>query len=279
MKTTTLSVVASYKGKAASGQLFTGLNRLLPYIVPSFMKQLTLILLASVFAFSACKKSTETLQSATIEDYSPLIVGKYITYQLDSLVYKSFGTRDTTISYEVKYAVDAAINDSLGRPAYRIFRFIRKNASQAWTPDASFMAINTGNSLEFVENNLRYIKLQVPFRDGFSWKGNSYIDTYSANSSLQYMDGWDYTYENTDQPTTVGAYTLDNAVTVNQRDEIIGNPDDPQSYSEINYAREIYAKEIGLVYRKFFHSEFQPGNGGYFADGSYGVTLTMIDHN
>ena len=93
------------------------------------------------------------------------------------------------------------------------------------------------------------------------------------------MDGWDYTYENTGQPTTVGAYTLDSTVTVNQRDEVIGNPGDPASYSEINFAKEIYANGIGMVYRKFFHSEFQPGNGGYFADGSYGVTFTMIDHN
>lgn len=243
------------------------------------MKQLTLILLATITVFSACKKSTETLQIASIDVYAPQIVGKSITYQLDSLVYKSFGTRDTTITYQVKFVVDAQINDSFGRPAFRIFRFIRKTESNPWVPDASFMAVNTGNSLEFIENNLRYIKLQLPMRDGFSWKGNAFIDTYSANSALQYMDNWDYTYENVAQPTTVGAYTLDSTLTVNQRDEIIGNPDDPASYSEINFAKEIYAKGIGLVYRKFFHSEFQPGNGGYFADGSYGVTLTMIDHN
>ncbi len=243
------------------------------------MKQLTLILLAAITCFSACKKSTETRQNAGIADYAPLVVGKYITYQLDSLVYKSFGTRDTTITYQVKFMVDAEITDMMGRPAFRIFRYIRKTESQPWLPDASFMATNTSNSLEFIENNLRYIKLSLPIRDGLTWKGNAYIDTYSANSELQYMDGWDYTYENTGQPTTVGAYTLDSTVTVNQRDEVIGNPGDPASYSEINFAKEIYANGIGMVYRKFFHSEFQPGNGGYFADGSYGVTFTMIDHN
>lgn len=240
---------------------------------------LPVFLLASVMFINACKKSSETFQTPTIADYAPTEVGKYITYQLDSLVYKSFGTRDTTISYQVKFETDAEITDNLGRPAFRIIRYIRKTAANAWMPDATFMVTNTGNSLEFVENNLRYIKLTLPFRNGFSWKGNAYIDTRSANSELQYMDEWDYTYENIGQPTNVGAYSLENTLTVNQRDEIIGNPGDNASYSEINFSTETYAKGIGLVYRKFFHSEFQPGNGGYFADGSYGITLTLIDHN
>lgn len=232
-----------------------------------------------LLAVSSCKKSTETLQTATLNDYYPLEVGKYITYQLDSLVYLAFGTRDTTISYQVKYETDAAITDNLGRPAYRIIRYIRKTDSNPWAPDATFMAVNSNNNLEFVENNLRFIKLTLPIRDAISWKGNSFIDTYSSNSLLQYMDDWDYTYSNVGAADVVGSFSLDNTITVDQRDEIIGNPDDASSYSEINFGQEKYAKGIGMVYRRFFHSEFQPGNGGYFAEGSYGVTYTMIDHN
>ena len=74
-------------------------------------------------------------------------------------------------------------------------------------------------------------------------------------------------------------FNFENVITVLQRDEIIGVPDEPSSYSEVNYSQEKYAKGIGLIYRKFFHSEYQPNNGGYFADGSYGVTYTIIDHN
>ena len=51
----------------------------------------------------------------------------------------------------VKYQTDSLITDNLGRPAYRIFRFIRKNETQAWTPDATFMAVSTENQLEFIE--------------------------------------------------------------------------------------------------------------------------------
>ena len=195
------------------------------------------------------------------------------------MVWISFGTRDTTISYQVKYEVDSLIKDNNGRDAYRIFRYIRKNAQQSWVPQGSCMALNTGNTLEFTENNLRYIKLAAPIENGFSWKGNTYIDTYSANSDLHYMDNWDYTFANIGSSESIGTNMLNDLITVNQRDELVGLPDNPDSYSEINFSQEKFAKGIGLVYKKFNHKEYQPNNGGYVADGSYGITLTMIDHN
>lgn len=228
----------------------------------------------------SCKKETDQYSSISISDYSPLEPGKFITYQLDSLVYLNFGTRDSTFSYQVKYQVDSLIKDNLNRDAYRIFRFIRKTPADAWFPSGTFMAVNTTGSLEFIENNLRYVKLVLPIKDGVSWKGNSFIDTYSLNSELKYLDDWDYTYGEVEAPATIGRFNLDNTITVHQRDEMIGDPSFPDAYSEINFGEEKYAKGIGLVYRKFFHSEFQPDPApGYFADGSYGITLTMIDHN
>jgi len=235
-----------------------------------------------VFLLTACKKSSETLQTDSISDYYPLQVGKYITYQLDSLVYTNFGVNIVTRTYQVKYSVDAQITDNLGRPAYRIIRFIRKTAANPWVSDATFMATNTGNGLEFVENNMRFLKLRTPIKDFYSWKGHSFLDTYSINSEIKYMDDWDYVYDSVNMPLKVGSFNLDSTLRVDQRDEVIGNPNDPTSYAEINYGMEKYAKHIGLVYRRFFHSEWQPptsGQGGRFVDGSYGITLTMIDHN
>ena len=246
------------------------------------MKKNYLFLTAAclILLLNACKKENDVFSTITLDSYYPLQTGKYITYQLDSLVYTNFGTQDTTISYEVKYQVDSLITDNLGRPAYRLFRFIRKSAPQPWVPSGTFMAVNSTSSVEFIENNLRYIKLKLPVKDGYLWKGNVFIDTYSLNSTLKYLDDWDYVYAGVGQPATVGGFSLDNTLTVQQRDEVIGDPSFPDSYSEINFGEEKYAQGIGLVYRKFFHSEFQPDPApGYIADGSYGVTLTMIDHN
>ena len=43
-----------------------------------------------------------------------------------------------------------------------------------------------------------------------------------------------------------------------------------------NISKEIYAKNIGMVYRNFLHWEFQRVNNSYTG---YGVTYTLIDHN
>jgi hypothetical protein len=243
-------------------------------------KKLLLASLILAIVFAACKKESETLTTAELKNYAPMAVGKYITYKLDSFVYINFGTKDTTISYEVKYEVDAAITDNLGRPAYRIIRYIRKTAANQWQPDNTFSAVHTTNGFEFIENNMRFLKLKLPVKDGYAWKGNSYIDTYSLNSDVKYLDDWDYVYDSVNTPMTLGSFSLDSTFKVDQRNEIIGNPGDPNSYSEINYGSENYAKGIGLVYKRFLHQEYQPptpGSSGYRL--GYGITLTMIGHN
>lgn len=243
-------------------------------------RNILLTLLAFILFFTACKKQDDGFTSAAISDYAPYKVGKYITYKLDSFVFVNFGTKDTTISYQVKYTVDAAITDNLGRPAFRIIRYIRKTAADTWQPDNTFMAVNTGNTLEFIEDNLRYAKLKLPINNGFSWKGNSYIDTYSLNSEVKYLDDWDFTYDSVGVSLSLPGASFADALKVSQRDEEIGNPSDPNSYSEKNYCSENYVLGIGMVYRRFLHQEYQPptpGNTGYKL--GYGITLTMIDHN
>ena len=240
-------------------------------------------LVISVLILSACSKKTEDFKTAAISDYFPLQTGKFITYSLDStVVYLNFGASKAVISYQVKYVVDSLITDNLGRPAYRIFRYIRKTPADSWQADNTFMAVPTTNGMELIENNFRYIKMKLPISEGYSWKGNSFIDTYSLNSMVKYLDNWDYTYDSLNFPAKIGALTIDSTLKVAQRDEVIGDPTNPNSYSEINYGEEKYAKGIGLVYRRFLHLEYQPpvpGHPGAYADASYGVTLRMIDHN
>lgn len=242
--------------------------------------KLLLIAILTIVIFTSCSKDPEVLDLPSVNDYSPFVVGKYITYNLDSTVFINFGTKDTVIKYQVKHVVDAQITDNLGRPAYRIIRYIRKTAANPWVPDNTFMAIPTDFTMEFVENNMRFIKLKGPVRDAFTWKGNSYIDTYSLNSNVKYLDDWDYTYDSVNVSKTFGAFTLDSTLHVAQQDEVIGNLSDPNSYSEINFGAEDYAKGLGLIYRNFLHIEYQPARPGVGAYRvGYGVKMTMIDHN
>jgi hypothetical protein len=239
-----------------------------------------LSIITAAVIFSACKKSTEVLDTATVSQYSPFVIGKYISYNLDSTVFINFGSKDTVKKYQVKLVVDALITDNLGRPAYRIIRYIRNTAANPWAPDNTFMAVPTDFTMEFIENNMRFIKLKGPVREAYTWKGNSYIDTYSLNSNVKYLDNWDYIYDSVNARKTIGTFTLDSTIHVAQCDEVIGNPNDPNSYSERNFSSENYARGLGLVYRNFLHIEYQPprpGVGAYRV--GYGVKMTMTDHN
>lgn len=246
------------------------------------MKKYSGLALLLITLLTACTKENELFTTASLSDYFPLQVGKYITYNLDSTVYINFGQKDTIIKYQVKDSIETQITDNLSRPAYRIVRYIRKDASQVWTPNNTFMATPTTTSIEFVENNLRFQKLKLPIKDGYTWKGNSFIDTYSLNSTTKYLDDWDYTYDSVNVPLTIGGIPFASTVKVNQRDEFLGqDPALPNTqYAERNYSVEKYAKGIGLVYKEFLHWEFQgmqPGRPAFFT--GYGIKLTITGHN
>ncbi|UAY51720.1 hypothetical protein [Ferruginibacter albus] len=251
------------------------------------MKKLFFLSVITIAILSACNK-TDDFSPVSLGDYNLQTPGKYIIYQLDSISYANNGIPQT-ISYFAKDVVDSVpITDTLGRTGYRIYHYIKKNESDEWQPDNTFFTIPTKSNIEFIADNLRYIKLAAPMTEGFSWKGNAYIDTKTqtqtvttpgvADWDLSYMDDWDYMYSNVNQPATVGNLSFDSTVTVNERDEVSGDTTDVSYYSEVTHSVEQYAKGVGLVYRNFVHRIWQPGLGAYEST-SYGITLTIIDHN
>ena len=232
--------------------------------------------------FLSCKKEPVHYSSPDIHDYFPLTVGKTITYQLDSTLYINFGQKDTVISYEAQDVITSQTTDNLGRPAFVIVRYLRQDTSLAWTPSNTFMAVPIGNSIEYIENNLRFLKLEMPVKDGFSWPGNSYIDTYSIYSDLQFMADWSYSYDSVDVPLTINSIPVDSTIKVAERDEFLGqDPSIPGTqYAERTYSVEKYGKGIGLIYRDFLHWEYQgglTGMPGYYV--GYGIRLSMLSHN
>jgi len=227
-----------------------------------------------------CSKETETLDSASVSEYLPLKVGTTLIYKLDSTVYTNLNTVKEIHTYTIRDIVDEEVTDGLGNLSYRIRRMLRDNVdTSSWYDNATFIITPLNRSVEFIDNNQRYIKLQEPIREDFTWKGNSYINTYS-NPDLQYLDNWEYYYFNVDMPYTLPGMNLDSTFTVIQRDEVLGDPGNKSFYYEINQASEVYAKGIGLVYKNFLHEAWQPPNitsaAGYYEPNSYGITLTLI---
>ncbi|GAC1585235.1 MAG: hypothetical protein NVS3B19_02480 [Ginsengibacter sp.] len=214
--------------------------------------------------------------------YFPTTSGHFINYDLDSTIYINFGQKDTVIHYQVQDRTYSSLTDNLGRKSYSVIRYLRKTTTDDWKPDNTYYITPTENGVELVENNMRFQILKLPIINGFSWKGNSYIDTYSLNSDYKYLDDWDYVYDSVDVPLKLGSIVIDSSIKVLQRDEFLGQ--DPKLattlFAEKNYSMEKYGKNIGLIYKEFIHWEYQgiqPGRPSYFI--GYGIKLTMTGHN
>ena len=257
------------------------------------MKLYKLIALSSIIIFFSvsCKPEKETLpEQPELNDYFALKVGRYFIYRLDSTIPREDAKKLIVRSYQVKDTIDAQFMDGDGNVSYRIRRFIRNlDGTGAWAGNATFYAtINdktpNGQAIEYVDNGLRFIKMKKPLRDGFTWPGNSYINT--ADDNLRYYDAWEYMYEAIDAPLTIGAKNYPASVTVLQQPDEGGkeNTDDPSvKFDERNYSIEKYAKGTGLVFKEFIHWVFQrdPADAAiyYYTENSFGVKLTILEHN
>ncbi|MBK5269714.1 MAG: hypothetical protein JJE22_01750 [Bacteroidia bacterium] len=246
------------------------------------------ILATLVFSFYSCQKKTEIFQTDALSDYIPLAAGKYITYRLDSTVFPNFGRATEIHSYEAKHVIESQITDNLGRPSYRVFCYLRDTAgTEPWVPSGSYFITPLSNQVELSEDNLRFIKLRLPIKDGITWKGNKYISANPYESLYSFsnddnMEDWDYQFDGGSTSFSFGGKNYTDVYSIEEANEAYNIPIvDPNAYASKTRAVEKYSKNIGLVYKEYELWEYQPnpgGSGGPFKTG-FGIKMWMIDHN
>jgi len=262
------------------------------------MRKLSLLrfgLLATLsLSLFSCSDEKEEFTSEPLSAYQPLVTGKYITYRLDSLVFTRFDQVAEIHKYQVKHVVDAQITDNLGRPSYRVYKFIRDSVdltswtpAQPWVPAGSYFITPLANQVELIEDNLRFIKLHLPIRDGYTWKANSFLPNkpYSTKyffSNDNDIQDWDSHYDGLDGTFTYRGVNYGNVLTVASIDSVHNIPvTQPAAFGYRTKVLDKYSKNIGLVYRDYILYEYQPDptGGPNYAYRGFGVTMWMIDHN
>ncbi len=238
-------------------------------------------LIAICVLASGCVKQSEQLTLPTAAVYYPLKIGSIIKYRLDSSIIPYSGSELMVRSYHAKDSIADTLRDNENRLSYRVYRFISDTLEQTgWNPIITYYVTPADKKIELVdEHNLRFIKIAEPIRDGYSWSGNSFIDTKSAGSPYQYMDGWNYIYQNYGAPFPTVNGTFPNTVTVLQQDETSPpGPFDPDNYQQRNYSIEVYAAGVGMIYKEFLHWTWQTTPVRKFDNDSYGIKLSLLDY-
>lgn len=250
------------------------------------MRAYRLLFVLPIVLLFSCKKETEEFQTEALSDYLSPQAGKYITYRIDSTVFLNFGGTTAVHSYQEKHQVDALTTDNLGRPSYRVFRFIRDTAGQnAWQPSGSYFITVQTNTIELVEDNLRFLKLAAPIKEGNTWKGNRFLPTDAYGAFYEFsnddaMEDWEYMYTDLDNSITLGGKTYQNTITVEQINESTNAPvTNTNAYGFINYSVDKYAKNIGLIYQELTMWEYQPPSSGRPGYRGFGIKRSIIDHN
>jgi hypothetical protein len=250
------------------------------------MKVLTRLVIGAML-LASCSK-TQKYPTSALNTYYPLDTGKYILYRIDSLVFTNFGQTPETHSYIAKDTCDALLEDNLGRPTYRIHRFLTDTLMlNPWQDDITYTVTPTANTIELVENNLRFIKLTEPFTTNLTWYGNSYLgddpyqENYGALTSQTGLQFWQFNYTNVDQPYQIGTITIPNSITVQQADDSTNLPLPNDSvFANKSFGMEVYGAGIGLVYKSYIFWDFQPVTPdlpGHYE--GFGVTQYLLGHN
>jgi hypothetical protein len=198
------------------------------------LKNPILYSLIALLAFVSCKQKTGEAEDFNY-DYFPVEIGSWVTYSVTDTRYD---VQTITETYQLKEILDAEITDNLGRPSIRIERYWRQSDNDPWEIKDIWYATRTNSVAEKIEENIRFVKMVFPVRDYQEWDGNVY-NNYPE---------WEYYYDSIEEPRVVNNLTFDNTVKVVQAENF--------NLIQEQDAYEIYAKNIGLIYRKLIDIEY-----------------------
>ena len=231
-------------------------------LLPTYSMRFPRLRLAAVcflsLAAASCKKEKDTSTPISSREYWPLAFGRSVTYAVDSTVWDDFDCsvrRDTTW---LRYTVADSFMNIGGSTTYAINVDARTDSS-AWRPLRTFSVTPSSQRIEVVDAGLRFIKLIDPVVDGNAWNGNAYINT--AETELQHYGNWNYRYEGVGASFNTGYRDYDNTISVPAVDEQQNDPDDVSlldAYSFKTLSKEVYAKNVGLVYREMTRWIYDP---------------------
>ncbi|MDF1673748.1 MAG: hypothetical protein P1U41_09590 [Vicingaceae bacterium] len=196
------------------------------------MRNLLLIIFIGVILFSCKKDSEDYVQPDIGQGYAGMELGKYVVYDVDSFFYDDFTATIDTSMFKIKEVVAESYIDLEGEEAFKINRYKKDNDTTSWLLKDVWSAKLTSTNFQKTEENVRFVKLVFPVREGAMWNGNS----------MNNLSSREYEFLSIDASESIGGNSLKKVLTVNQLENL--------NLIEQQQFLEKYAKSVGLVYKR-----------------------------
>jgi hypothetical protein len=217
---------------------------------------ITSVFISVLFFLNGCKKDSDLPPANMGYRYFPANTGHWAIYLVDSIAWNAFNGSVDTFQYQIKEVIESEFIDDQGRNTLRIERYKRMSDTIAWVIKDVWFANRTPSTAERVEENIRYVRLIFPVKEGDEWNGN-------ATNTL---DREDYSYSDVHSPYTVGLHAFDSSLTVIQIDKL--------NLIQRDFAEEVYAVGAGLIYKKVIHVDTEVS--GVITNGE-DYSYTLVD--
>jgi hypothetical protein len=158
-------------------------------------------------------------------------IGQSIVYDVEDTQYELTG-KFTVKSYQLKEVNISTFKDLDGKEALRIERYRRENESQKWGIDSIFIAKKEVDKALKTENNVTYVKIVFPIKEGLKWNGNAYNSL--GNDS--------YEMKKVNQIFQTNGQKFDNSVTIIQQND--------STLVDLKRRIEVYSEGTGLIYQE-----------------------------
>lgn len=232
------------------------------------MKQLSFIFLITLLLYS-CSKKESAAPDPTEKNYYPVKTGYWVQYQVDSVKISFNDPRvdSTVVSYQMKEAIDSSEIDLAGNQRWLISVYRRTDSSSPWSFMKRWSLFMKDNVLHKIENDNDFIKLVFPITKGAQWYDQAYYGTDIENRLGSKMK---YEYKEVNAPFQGRNANFDSTAQVLYYDyEDAINKD---------FFREIYAKNIGLVYKEEYQLEKSPSDDWDKPQRGYSIRYHYMNH-
>ena len=253
------------------------------------MKNFTFFLLAcmGLCLFSCMPDKIDPVDPG--RDYYPLFDGKFLTYQVDSIIFddglNGNNVKDTLRSVIKEEFVNPQLNE-FGDTIYQLKRYWKPEGSNSFKLTNQWSTNNTTFEAIRQEGNLRFQVFDFPIKDSSRWDITTYFDNtleFPIGTELvEVYQFWNSEITSFDISDEIGqfSFTDGSVLIVSHADR-----DDPIALRKVT---EKYVRNLGLVYKEMSILDTKCDTNPIDCEGlewdekgikGFKLIQTLIDHN